>query len=79
MGWNDHIENSGNTVKEQCPKCGKLYLCYYEEQVPGFRMRDYKICPYCHEVLESSMEYEFSCSQIDDNNTEANHEGEQTT
>ena len=65
MGWNDHISDNYSSETEQCPKCGKRFICITEEQVPGFRERDEKICPYCGEELCSSMEYEYTCRKIE--------------
>ena len=42
-----------------CKKCGKKYEQTCEEQVPGFRMRDEDVCPYCHNVNQSSMSYDY--------------------
>lgn len=43
----------------KCLKCGKPYKQHVEEQVPGFRDKDYDICPYCQHENGSSMEKEY--------------------
>ena len=63
MGYHDLLVDS-ITYEETCPKCGKKFLCTYEEQVPGFRMSDDKICPHCGAVLRTSLEYEFTTRKI---------------
>ena len=45
--------------KVKCYHCGKQYMQRTEDQVPGFRDREYDICPYCHEENGSSMEVEY--------------------
>ena len=42
-----------------CSLCGKMYLQSTEEQKPGFRMKDYDICPYCQGNNGYSMSVEF--------------------
>lgn len=51
-------------VEEVCPKCGERFSCIYSEQTPGFRFEEVKVCPYCKEVLETSMTYEFITSRL---------------
>lgn len=64
------INHLNDTSLEQelvtCPKCHKLFKCMESEQTPGFRDKDYLCCPYCGNVLRSSMEYEFFCSKLTD-------------
>ena len=44
------------TQLAKCKKCGKPYRQECEEQVPGFRDRDYDICPYCgHENKDDAI------------------------
>ena len=59
MGYNDRLLEKSLTMIEDCPKCGKTFECTYEEQTPGFRMKDEKRCPHCGAILRESMEYEF--------------------
>lgn len=42
-----------------CPKCHKPYHQECEEQVPGFRDKDYDICPYCGNENGFSMSVEY--------------------
>ena len=42
-----------------CPKCKKPYIQQCEEQVPGFRDKDYDVCPYCSADNGSSMSVEY--------------------
>ena len=50
--------------KRKCPNCKKIYLQRLEEQVPGFRDRDYDICPYCGSENDTSMSYEYHNSKL---------------
>lgn len=59
MGWWNHCFDDHFEVKTECPKCGKKFRYCYQDQVPGFRMKDELYCPYCKEELERSMEIEF--------------------
>lgn len=47
-----------------CSKCFKIYWQRLEEQIPGFREREYDICPYCGEEHGSSMSYDYINSKI---------------
>ncbi len=47
------------STKVQCPHCRKIYIQDTETQVPGFRDKDYDICPYCKEINGFSMELEY--------------------
>lgn len=51
--------------KVKCMECGKEYYQRIEDQVPGFRDREYDICPYCYAENGSSMEYEFFNSKLE--------------
>lgn len=51
---------------KMCPKCRRKYKQRTEEQVPGFRDRDYDNCPYCGAENGSSMQVEFYNSKIGD-------------
>lgn len=63
MGYNDRLcDNRWDRVN--CPKCNNVYECIEEEQVPGCRSMDYEVCPYCGEVIQSSMEYEFTTRKL---------------
>jgi hypothetical protein len=64
MGYNDHF-NDVPDEQVRCPKCGKLYLQWTEDQVPGFRSVDKDICPYCGVENGRSMEVEFHNSKIE--------------
>ena len=46
------------TVK--CQYCGKLFKVIVEDQTPGFRMMEELHCPHCKKLVYSTMEYEFS-------------------
>lgn len=65
-------ENGVLTEYEECDNvavcmcCKKPYYRHETEQVPGFRDRDYDICPYCGEVNGSSMEWEYSNRKMTD-------------
>ena len=63
MGWNNYVADC-LTVIETCPKCGKDFKCTYEEQIPGCRFPEDKVCPHCKAVLRTSMEYEFFTRKI---------------
>ena len=56
------IVYGSNVVK--CSHYGKNYRQETESQIPGFRDRDYDICPYCHETNGSSMEVEYHNCKI---------------
>jgi endogenous inhibitor of DNA gyrase (YacG/DUF329 family) len=49
----------------KCPKCGKHFKVYETEQTPGFRFPEDMICPYCGEVVKTSMEFEYTTYEID--------------
>lgn len=66
MGWNDHLEDNNFNYVQKCPKCGKKFKVYEEEQVPGFRFPDPMICPYCNHVICKSMEVEFFTYKIEE-------------
>lgn len=58
MGANDHFFDTPDEVVV-CSNCHKQFSYWTEDQVPGFRDKDYLICPYCHAELSSSMDIEF--------------------
>ena len=46
--------------EHKCPHCGETFICYEEEQTPGFRMMDVEYCPYCGQPTgRKSMEVEY--------------------
>ena len=49
----------------ECSYCHKKYAQTIVEQVPGFRDRDYDICPYCGESNGSSMEVEYTNRRLE--------------
>lgn len=49
-----------------CKFCKQPYHRYETEQVPGFRIKDYDICPYCGKENGSSMEWEYSNRKMTD-------------
>lgn len=65
--YNENGDLSGFTVEygiKLCSKCHRKYKQRTEEQVPGFRDRDYDICPYCGSENGTSMQVEFYNSKI---------------
>lgn len=54
MGYNDHLLDESEKIVTCC-HCGKKYMQWTEEQVPGFRDKEYDYCPFCCEVNSSSM------------------------
>ena len=56
-----------------CKNCGKPYRQDCEEQVPGFRDRDYDICPYCKHENGSSMDEEYHNYALSDAEIERYH------
>ena len=58
MGYRKVVVSEISEVKE-CPYCGRRYVCYEEEQIPGFRDWEEEICPHCGKVIQKSMEYEW--------------------
>ncbi len=50
----------------ECPQCQRKYKQRTEEQVPGFRDKDYDRCPYCGSINKTSMEVEFFNSKLDE-------------
>lgn len=48
------------TIYSKCPKCDNKFKYYEREQVPGNRDREYLICPWCGEKIESSMERDYT-------------------
>lgn len=45
--------------KVMCPHCRQIYIQDTETQMPGFRDKDYDICPYCGETNGFSMSVEY--------------------
>ena len=64
MGKNDHMYDVPDTIVK-CSHCDKKYSQSIEDQVPGFRSRDYDRCPYCGETNDSSMQVEYSNRKIE--------------
>lgn len=64
MSIYNHIFDSPKNIT-QCVHCKKEYKQTTEEQVPGFRSREYDICPYCNESNGSSMKEEYYNQKID--------------
>lgn len=60
----DLADYSVNYGIKECPICHRKYKQRIEEQVPGFREKDYDYCPYCDAVNGSSMEVEYHNSKI---------------
>ena len=67
MGWNDHIYDTPleNEI-ERCSKCSKLFRCSEEDQEPGCRDKEYKVCPFCKSILDTSMSVDYSCSVLNE-------------
>ncbi len=65
MGWNDHLYDTENSIVV-CNHCNKKYLQWTEDQIAGFRDKDYDYCPYCGESNGSSMEVEYHNSKIEE-------------
>ena len=64
MGRNDHL-NDTVIERKTCQHCGKDYIQWTEDQVPGFRVMDEDICPYCGEENGHSMEVEYHNTRIE--------------
>lgn len=65
MGFNDHYGDLPLEYEiEKCPKCGENFHCIETEQVIGCKSEEEKVCPYCGEILKTSMEYEYTCSKL---------------
>lgn len=71
MGFNDYMVEDSFEYEDTCPECGKKFKCLEIEQMPGFRDRYEKICPHCHCVIRSSMEYEYFTFKIAENGKRA--------
>ncbi|MCR5837148.1 MAG: hypothetical protein K6G88_11630 [Lachnospiraceae bacterium] len=54
-----------------CPKRNKPYRQYREEQMPGCRDKEEDKCPYCREVVETSMSYDYHNYPLTDEEIEA--------
>lgn len=49
----------GNKNRVVCKNCHKPYFQLLDQQIEGFRIKDYDICPYCGYENGSSMTYEY--------------------
>lgn len=65
MSLADRMTGGIHTITVTCKSCGKQYRQEQEDQVPGFRMRDYDVCPYCKAENGSSMSVEFNNSKME--------------
>jgi len=61
----NRIQSSWNRTNVKCVHCGKVYIQYIEEQIPGCRDKEYDICPYCNKENGSSMELDFFNSKVE--------------
>lgn len=52
-------------ITKTCKYCKKDYLLSVRYQTPGCRDWEDEVCPYCHRVNKSSMEWEFTTYEID--------------
>lgn len=68
MGWNDHLSDKDFNFVASCPKCGKKFKVVETEQIPGCRFPEDMVCPYCGEVVRTSMEYEYSTFKMEKDN-----------
>lgn len=59
MSIYNHIFDKIYDHSMECPFCNKTFNYWTEEQVPGFRMKDELICPYCKKEIKSSMQVEY--------------------
>lgn len=59
--------NNSHTTKEECPYCHKTFIMTCTPQTPGFRMEEDLICPYCGEILNSSLHWEYYVEKENDN------------
>ena len=64
MGYNDDYGFEDFSYRKTCPKCKKRFEVTEIEQVPGFRWKEDLKCPYCGEVLCTSMEYEYITRKV---------------
>lgn len=65
MGWNDHINDTRLEMElTKCKKCRRTYACTQEDQIPGFREKDYDCCPHCGNINDTSMQVEFYCRKL---------------
>ena len=66
FGYGNYQISSDIIVRDRkCKSCGKIYTQELEEQMPGFRQKDYDICPYCDFENGSSMAYEYTNKKND--------------
>ena len=57
--------NDFNYIKE-CECCHKKFRVYETDQIPGCRFPEDLVCPYCGELLRTSLEYEFMTEKLED-------------
>lgn len=64
---NGRLQNYPETNRiVECKSCKKRYLQWVVNQVPGFRDKDYDVCPYCGYINGSSMDEEYSNHPLDE-------------
>ena len=66
MDWADYLRGSEYNAIIKCSHCEKEFKAQISRQVPGFRSPEDLVCPYCGEVLRTSMELEFYSSKLED-------------
>ncbi len=59
-------EFEGGREINVCRKCHRLYRQSLYVQIPGERVREYDICPYCSEENGNSMSYGYFNSELND-------------
>lgn len=64
MGRNDHMYDVPDVIVE-CSHCNKKYSQGIDDQVAGFRSREFDYCPYCGKSNGSSMQVEYHNHKID--------------
>ncbi|WP_155799283.1 hypothetical protein [Planococcus antarcticus] len=64
MSQYNHIHDVPDAIVK-CSHCDKKYSQSTEDQVPGFRSRDYDRCPYCGESNGARMQVEYSNRKIE--------------
>lgn len=63
--FGDSYDKTTEEYTYACPKCKKKFRVTETTQTPGFRMREECICPYCDEVVKTSMSVEFDVEKMD--------------